>query len=177
MMFPPWLKGGLSKPQLLKFALMLAALVYFVAFGSGSVLAADNAPGGGHASEADSNVPQLANVSFFNGAVNGRTLLMGGLVVCALGVLFGLVVFTQLKNAPVHKSMLEVSELIYETCKTYLFTQAKFLGLLWLFIGAVIVVYYGVLKGESLGTVVVILALLASSASPAAPSSRSSASG
>jgi K(+)-stimulated pyrophosphate-energized sodium pump len=62
-----------------------------------------------------------------------------------------------LKNAPVHKSMLEVSELIYETCKTYLFTQAKFLGVLWVFIGAVIVVYYGVLKGEPMGTVVIIL--------------------
>ena len=66
-------------------------------------------------------------------------------------------IFMQLKNAPVHKSMLEVSELIYETCKTYLFTQAKFLGLLWLFIGTVIVVYYGVLKGEPAGIVVLIL--------------------
>ena len=65
----------------------------------------------------------------------------------------------QLKNAPVHKSMLEVSELIYETCKTYLFTQAKFLALLWLFIGAIIVVYFGVLKGEPAGIVALILLL------------------
>src|SRR5262249_5444112 len=84
-------------------------------------------------------------------------LLMLGLVVCALGVVFGLVVYQQLRNAPVHKSMREVSELIYETCKTYLFTQAKFLGLLWLFIGAVIVVYYAVLKGEPIGIVLLIM--------------------
>ncbi|MDP8998638.1 MAG: sodium-translocating pyrophosphatase, partial [Myxococcota bacterium] len=84
-------------------------------------------------------------------------LLMIGLGVCALGVIFGLVVYVQLKNAPVHKAMREVSELIFETCKTYLFTQARFLGLLWLFIGGVIVIYYGVLKGEPIGTVLLIL--------------------
>ena len=67
--------------------------------------------------------------------INGRTLLMGGLVVCALGLLFGLMTFTQLKNLPVHASMLEVSELIYETCKTYLITQGKFILLLEVFIG------------------------------------------
>ena len=79
--------------------------------------------------------------------INGRTLLMGGLVVCALGLLFGLMTFTQLKNLPVHASMLEVSELIYETCKTYLITQGKFILILevvhrrrsWSF-------YFGVLR-------------------------------
>ena len=65
---------------------------------------------------------------------------MGGLVVCALGLLFGLVTFTQLKNLPVHASMLEVSELIYETCKTYLITQGKFILLLEVFIGVIMVV-------------------------------------
>ena len=64
---------------------------------------------------------------------------MGGLVVCALGLLFGLVIYTQLKNMPVHKSMREISELIYETCKTYLMTQGKFILLLWVFIGVIIV--------------------------------------
>ena len=63
---------------------------------------------------------------------------MGGLVVCALGLLFGLMTFTQLKNLPVHASMLEVSELIYETCKTYLMTQGKFILLLEVFIGVII---------------------------------------
>ena len=62
--------------------------------------------------------------------MNGRTLLMGGLAVCALGLLFGLMTFTELKNLPVHTSMLEVSELIYETCKTYLVTQGQFILLL-----------------------------------------------
>src|SRR5690242_19059183 len=89
--------------------------------------------------------------------MNGRSLLLVGLVVCALGLVFGMTIYQQLKKLPVHKSMLEVSELIYETCKTYLATQAKFLGILWVFIGAVIVVYYGVLKGESFGIVALIL--------------------
>ena len=69
---------------------------------------------------------------------------MGGLGVCALGLLFGLVDFTQLKNLPVHASMLEVSELIYETCKTYLVTQGKFILLLEVFIGVIMVFYFGV---------------------------------
>src|SRR6187401_3578649 len=78
--------------------------------------------GGGEASLV---LPDLSTVDF--GGINGRSLLMGGLVVCALGLLFGLTTFTQLKNLPVHASMLEVSELIYETCKTYLITQGKFI--------------------------------------------------
>jgi K(+)-stimulated pyrophosphate-energized sodium pump len=98
---------------------------------------------------------QMDTLQFFG--MPASKLLMLGLIVSALGVVFGLVIYQQLKNLPVHKSMLEVSELIYETCKTYLATQAKFLGILWLFIGAVIVVYYGVLKGESFGIVALIL--------------------
>jgi K(+)-stimulated pyrophosphate-energized sodium pump len=86
-------------------------------------------------------LPDLSTVSF--SGVNGRTLLMGGLVVCALGLLFGLLTFTQLKNLPVHASMREVSELIYETCKTYLITQGKFILLLWAFIAVIISAYYG----------------------------------
>ena len=80
-------------------------------------------------------LPDLSTVDFVG--INGRTLLMGGLVVCALGLLFGLATFTQLKNLPVHASMLEVSELIYETCKTYLITQGKFILILWVFIAAI----------------------------------------
>jgi K(+)-stimulated pyrophosphate-energized sodium pump len=110
-------------------------------------------PGGGEDSLV---VPdQLDTLLFFG--IPASKLLMLGLLVCALGVVFGLVVYQQLKNAPVHRSMREVSELIYETCKTYLVTQAKFLGLLWLFIGSVIVVYYGVLKNEGAGIVLLIL--------------------
>src|SRR5580704_6541138 len=76
--------------------------------------------------EANLVLPDLAQATFLGGT-SGRTLLMWGLVVCALGLLFGLATFTQLRNLPVHRSMLEISELIYETCKTYLITQGKFL--------------------------------------------------
>ncbi len=86
-------------------------------------------------------VPDLASVDFLG--IDGHTLLLSGLVVCALGLLFGLMSFNRLKNMPVHKSMLEVSELIYETCKTYLVTQGKFIMLLWLFIAVIISAYYG----------------------------------
>ncbi len=83
--------------------------------------------------------------------MSGRTLLLLGLGVCVLGLVFGLVIYTQLKNLPVHKSMLEISELIYETCKTYLITQGKFILILEVFIGVIIVVYFGVpaaLRGD-----------------------------
>src|SRR5204862_7644603 len=105
--------------------------------------------------EANLVLPDLSTVQF--SGVNGRTLLMGGLVVCALGLLFGLSVFTQLKNLPVHASMLEVSELIYETCKTYLVTQGKFILILEVFIGTVIALYFGYLVGFPLTKVAVIL--------------------
>jgi K(+)-stimulated pyrophosphate-energized sodium pump len=93
------------------------------------------------AGEANLVVPDLSTVTFRGW--NGRTLLLGGLGVCALGLLFGLMTFTELKNLPVHKSMLEVSELIYETCKTYLVTQGRFILILWLFIAVIIGAYFG----------------------------------
>src|SRR3954462_9502128 len=91
--------------------------------------------------EADLVLPDLSVVSFHG--VNGRTLLMGGLVICALGLLFGLATFAQLKALPVHASMLEVSELIYETCKTYLITQGKFILLLEVSTGAIMLTDLG----------------------------------
>jgi K(+)-stimulated pyrophosphate-energized sodium pump len=91
--------------------------------------------------EASLVLPDLSIVSF--GGTNARTLLTGGLLVCGLGLLFGLLTFTQLKNLPVHASMREVSELIYETCKTYLVTQGKFILILWAFIAVIIGAYYG----------------------------------
>jgi K(+)-stimulated pyrophosphate-energized sodium pump len=91
--------------------------------------------------EANLKLPDLSTVSFRG--IDGHTLLMGGLVVAALGLVFGIVVFNQLKNLPVHSSMKEVSELIYETCKTYLTTQGKFILLLWVFIAVIIGAYYG----------------------------------
>jgi K(+)-stimulated pyrophosphate-energized sodium pump len=89
--------------------------------------------------------------------MSGRTLLTLGLFVCALGLLFGLVIYTQIKGMQVHKSMAEISALIYETCKTYLFTQGKFLLILWLFIGAIISMYYGLLQHFNVTKVFVIL--------------------
>jgi hypothetical protein len=73
---------------------------------------------------------------------------MSGLVISALGILFGLVILNQLKNLPVHRSMREISELIYETCKTYLVTQGRFLAILEIFIAVIIVLYFGVLEGD-----------------------------
>jgi K(+)-stimulated pyrophosphate-energized sodium pump len=105
--------------------------------------------------EANLVLPDLSVVDF-NG-INGRTLLMGGLVICGLGLLFGLLVFVQTKNLPVHPAMLEISELIYETCKTYLITQGKFILLLELFIGVIMVFYFGVLQHFAPIKVVIIL--------------------
>ncbi len=105
--------------------------------------------------EASLILPDLSVVDFHG--VNGRTLLMSGLLICALGLLFGLMTFAQLKALPVHASMLEVSELIYETCKTYLVTQGKFILLLEVFIGAIMVVYFGFLQHLEAYRVVVIL--------------------
>jgi K(+)-stimulated pyrophosphate-energized sodium pump len=109
-------------------------------------------PAGG---EANLILPDLGSVDFQG--VNGRTLLMGGLGVCLLGLAFGLVIYTQLKNLPVHRSMLEISELIYETCKTYLITQGKFILLLEVFIGVIMIFYFGALQHFAPVKVAVIL--------------------
>ena len=109
--------------------------------------------GGG---EASLIVPDLGQVPV--GGMNGRSLLMLGLVVCALGLLFGIVIFKQLQGLPVHASMREISELIYETCKTYLITQGKFLLILEAFIGVIIVLYFGALLKFDALKVVIILA-------------------
>jgi K(+)-stimulated pyrophosphate-energized sodium pump len=105
--------------------------------------------------EASLILPDLSTASFQG--INGRTLLMLGLVVCVLGLAFGMVIFYRLKNMPVHRSMLEVSELIYETCKTYLITQGKFILILELFIGVIMVFYFGVLQHFSPMKVAIIL--------------------
>ncbi len=112
--------------------------------------------GGGEASLV---LPRLDQATFLGG-IDGRTLLMGGLVICALGFLFGLTIYARLRKMPVHKSMLEVSELIYETCKTYLATQGKFLLLLELFIGIIIAFYFGVLYQGGVGLAKVVIILL-----------------
>ncbi|MGO9776543.1 MAG: sodium-translocating pyrophosphatase [Terracidiphilus sp.] len=111
----------------------LLALLLFPAFAG-----AQEAAGGGEASLV---LPDLSSVSFLG--LDGRSLLMIGLLFCIGGLLFGLVIFRQLKKLPVHKSMLEISELIYETCKTYLITQGKFIIQLWIFIAVIIAMYFG----------------------------------
>jgi K(+)-stimulated pyrophosphate-energized sodium pump len=94
--------------------------------------------------EASLKLPDLRSVSFSNFfGLNGHNLLSIGLLFCAAGLLFGLVIYQQLKNLPVHRSMREISELIYETCKTYLITQGKFILLLWVFIAVIISLYFG----------------------------------
>jgi len=114
------------------------------------------AQGGENTSEANLKLPDLGSATFLGG-IKGSTLLMGGLVVSALGLIFGLIIFNRLKNMAVHSSMREVSELIYETCKTYLATQGKFLMLLECFIAVIIVFYFGFLKGEPFFNVSIIL--------------------
>jgi len=95
--------------------------------------------------EASLVLPDLSTVSFLGDSINGWSLLTGGLLISALGLLFGLMTFARLKSLPVHASMREVSELIYETCKTYLITQGRFILILWVFIGSIAVVYFGFL--------------------------------
>jgi K(+)-stimulated pyrophosphate-energized sodium pump len=122
-------------------------------------LAADPPSGEKHQAggEANLKLPNLNDVKFFGDSIGGKDLLFSGLVVCVIGLGFGLMVYSQLKNMPVHKTMLDVSELIYETCKTYLLTQGKFLIILWLFIGAIIVYYFKVLVGFAPEKVAIIL--------------------
>jgi K(+)-stimulated pyrophosphate-energized sodium pump len=110
------------------------------------------APGG----EANLKLPDLSQVKFLG--VDGHTLLLFGIAFCILGLIFGLTIYTRLKNLPVHRAMREISELIYETCKTYLVTQGKFLLLLESFIAVVIVLYFGLLlKYEAMRVIIILL--------------------
>lgn len=108
------------------------------------------------ADESSLVLPDLSSVQFL-GSIDGRTLLMAGMGVSALGMIFGLMIYMQLSKLPVHRAMLEISELIYETCKTYLITQIKFIMMLEVLIGAIMVVYFGVLRHMEAGKVVLIL--------------------
>ncbi|HUL33419.1 MAG TPA: sodium-translocating pyrophosphatase [Candidatus Eisenbacteria bacterium] len=136
---------GLTK----KFATVAGLLL----LGAGALLAraAGEAAGG----EANLKLPDLTQVKFLG--IDGHRLLLYGLVICVFGLVFGLRIFTRLKNMPVHHSMRDISELIYETCKTYLITQGKFLLLLEIFIAIVIILYFGVLlKFEAIRVAIII---------------------
>src|SRR5579864_1397508 len=144
----------------------MACLVAAVVWGASGALVTARAPQGAPApvaaaapaggGEANMILPDLSQVTFLNG-IDGHTLLLGGILICLLGFVFGLVIMRQLKNLPVHASMLEISELIYETCKTYLIQQGKFLVILEVFIGVIIAFYFGVLQHFSAVKVIVIL--------------------
>src|SRR4051812_4371852 len=108
------------------------------------------------ASEAELVIPDLGSQPFLG--MNGRLLLMIGLVIALAGAAFGIITFIKLRDLPVHRSMRDVSELIYATCKTYLLNQGKFLLLLELFIGAVMVIYFGWLRGFPADRVAIIVA-------------------
>jgi K(+)-stimulated pyrophosphate-energized sodium pump len=128
-----WLANAWS--QSCRFAKFGAALALLTLLGAASALA-DEAGG-----EAGLKLPDLSQVSFLG--IDGHKLLLFGIVICIFGLGFGLAIYSRLKNLPVHKSMRDISELIYETCKTYLITQGKFLLILWVFIAVVIVMYFG----------------------------------
>ena len=108
--------------------------------------------------EASLKLPDLSSVRFLNGAIDGHRLLMIGILFCIFGLGFGMVIFMRLKNLPVHSSMREISELIYETCKTYLVTQGKFILFLWAFIAVIILLYFGMLEHMEAMRVAIILA-------------------
>ena len=156
--------GGVSSRRpvvhLLSVALLVAGMLAMLSVPSSALASAQPAspaPVAHHSGgEASLILPDLGTVDFLG--VNGRTLLMVGLIVCVAGLLFGWLTYQQVKKLPVHPSMGEISALIYETCKTYLLQQGKFLLILELFIGAVIVFYFGVLQHFEWVRVLIILA-------------------
>ena len=134
-----------------RFAKTSATLATLLLLTAGYALAQPAEEGG----EAALKLPDLSSVSFLG--VNGHRLLMIGLLFCVFGYGFGMAIYMRLKNLPVHRAMREISELIYETCKTYLITQGKFLLLLWVFIATIIAVYFGVLRHFEIPRVLIIL--------------------
>ncbi|HYE75315.1 MAG TPA: sodium-translocating pyrophosphatase [Blastocatellia bacterium] len=139
--------------HLLSAAKSFIATLILLAINVSMVLAQPEHSAGG---EANLKLPDLSQVSFIGG-LSGQSLLLIGLLVCALGLAFGLMIFLNLKNLPVHSSMREISELIYETCKTYLITQGKFILILEAFIAVIIVLYFGFLLHFDAFRVIIIL--------------------
>jgi len=112
-----------------------------------------------HGGEANLVLPRLDDTRLASfGGLSGHSLLLAGLVICLLGLGFGLLVFGQMRRRPVHRAMREISELIYETCKTYLITQGKFLAILWVLIAVIIVAYFGLIQHMEAYRVGIILA-------------------
>jgi len=112
--------------------------------------------------EASLKLPDLSSVRFLHDVIDGHKLLLIGILFCLFGLGFGMAIYMRLKNLPVHRAMLEISELIYETCKTYLITQGKFILILWAFIAVIIAMYFGWLSpvpGKSVGVTLPIILL------------------
>ena len=137
-----------------RFAKSSAALAMLLTLSASAAFAQ---PEGAEGGEASLKLPDLSSVSFLNGAIDGHKLLLIGIAFCIFGLLFGMAIYMRLKNLPVHRAMREISELIYETCKTYLITQGKFLLLLEVFIAVIIVLYFGVLRHFEATRVIIIL--------------------
>src|SRR5450759_2016947 len=111
------------------------------------------------AGEADIKLPDLTNITFPGGALKGITILNVGLFICVIGMIFGLIQYVQTKNLPSHQSMLDVSKTIWETCKTYLFQQGKFLVGLWILIAVCIIYYFYGLQGSPVNGIIIILSV------------------
>src|ERR1700738_1608575 len=145
---PYFVRRGTRLLTPILFAALLLTVVPVVGFAQG--------PPANAGGEAHLILPDLDQATFLG--TSGRVLLTTGLGVCVLGLLFGLITYMQLRNLPVHASMREVSELIWETCKTYLFTQGKFLLILELFIGTIILFYFGYFEHfEAIKGIVILL--------------------
>jgi K(+)-stimulated pyrophosphate-energized sodium pump len=149
--------GGSMKSDLLswRWGRFTGVIATLILLGQGAAFAAPTKQAGG---EANLQLPDLTQVRFFGQSIDGHSLLMYGPLFCILGMIFGLFMYVHLKGLPVHRSMKEVSQLIWETCKTYLINQGKFLLLLWCFIAVVILAYFAVLLHFSALKVAIILA-------------------
>src|ERR1700731_3026698 len=144
----------MSVPACFQFVKKCAASASLLLLSAAAAMAQGaSEPAGG---EANLTLPDLSSVNFLG--IDGHKLLLFGILFCIFGLGFGLTIYQRLKNLPVHRAMREISELIYETCKTYLITQGKFILLLEAFIAVVIVLYFGLLlKYEAMRVIIILL--------------------
>jgi K(+)-stimulated pyrophosphate-energized sodium pump len=149
-----WLATAAFETRRVAAKIAVAAVMVTVGAAAAMAQPAGEAAGG----EAALKLPDLTKVSFLYGGINGHNLLLIGIFFCLFGYGFGMFIYMRLKNLPVHRAMREISELIYETCKTYLLTQGKFILLLWVFIAVIILLYFGVLQHMEAMRVAIILA-------------------
>ena len=149
---------SMSSGQIRRSVMKAASILALIAINVSVALAQPHGEGTVHqpGGEANLKLPDLSSVNFIGG-LNGKSILLFGFIVSFLGVIFGFITYTMLRKLPVHRSMGEISELIYETCKTYLITQGKFLVILWIFIAVIIMLYFGFLLSFPFIKVAIIL--------------------